>query len=315
MKLSTIKIRRLRIFGTAMLLSAVAATIGVTLYFLPPTFASLNTIGDFVAINDALFAVRDQKWLAKIAHFPDNDPPNDTIRLVTIDEATLQDPPKGLGRIPIPRTAFGELLQKLAKGGAKVVAFDLEFFEHARDPKEDAAFKAGLAAQASVLGMSVDITRGGITSFEMPPPDIAKLVHLGSTTVDNPGGWLVGQPYVISSSVTNPDKTTKTIVYPTLALATASYWMGMTYGPVDDWHGKLGNYIVPLDGSGKLLMLPFNVSEHVDQAETNGLASRAGTADLSMPAIQEVSMIDALKFDPDTMKAFAQNSVIVIGYA
>ena len=61
-------------------------------------------------------------------------------------------------------------------------------------------------------------------------------------------------------------------------------------------------------------MLPFNVSEHVDQGETNGLASRAGTADLSMPAIQEVSMIDALKFDPDTMKAFAQNEVIVVGY-
>jgi hypothetical protein len=59
-------------------------------------------------------------------------------------------------------------------------------------------------------------------------------------------------------------------------------------------------------------MLPFKASEHVDQAETNGLASRAGAADESMPAIQMASMVDVLKFDPDTMKAFAQNEVLVI---
>jgi adenylate cyclase len=313
MKFPVIKVRRLKILGTAMLLSALSAIIGIVLYFAPPTLASVSTVGDFVAVNDALFAVRGQAWLTKLLRLPDNDPPNDNIRLVAIDEASLQDPPKGLG-FPVQRTAIGDLLRKLAKGGAKIVAFDMEFFEHSHDPKVDASFEDGLRKQATVLGMTVDVTQGGIMSFEQPPPDIAQLVHLGSTTVDNPGGWLVGQPYVISSTVTNPDKTTKTIDYPTLALATASYWMGATYGPVDDWHGKLGNYIVPLDGSGKLLMLPFNVSEHVDQEETNGLASRAGTADLSMPAIQEVSMIDALKWDPDTMKAFAQNEVIVVGY-
>jgi class 3 adenylate cyclase len=311
MKRPVIKIRRLRIFGTAMLLSVLAAAIGVTLYFLPPTFASLNTIGDFVAINDALFAVRDQAWLSKLAHLPDNDPPNDSIRLITIDEASLKDPKDGgLGRIPIPRTAIGDLLQKLAKGGAKVAAFDLEFFEHTRDPKEDDAFKAGLKAQATVLGMTVDVTSGGVMSFEMPPPDIRSLAHLGSTTVDNPGGWLVGQPYVITATTRDG----KVTVYPSLALATASKALGVDYAPVDDWSARLGNYRVPLDGNGKLLMLPFNVSEHVDQESTNGLSTRAGTANLSMPAIQMVSIIDALKFDPDTMKAFAKDAVIVVGY-
>ncbi|HEV8023125.1 MAG TPA: adenylate/guanylate cyclase domain-containing protein [Candidatus Lustribacter sp.] len=309
MKFPVIKIRRLRIFGIAMLLSALAAAIGVGLFFAPPTFASVSSIGDFVAINDALFAVRGQTWLTKLLHFPDTDPPNDNIRLVAIDEASLQDPPVGLG-YPVQRTAIGDLLRKLAKGGAKIVAFDIEFFEHSHDPAVDVSFKDGLRKQATVLGMTLDVTQGGILSFEKPPPDIASLVHLGSTTVDNPGGWLVGQPYVITAT----NSTGQTTVYPTLALATASYWMGTTYSAIDDWHGKLGDYLVPLDGSGKLLMLPFNVSEHVDQAETNGVASRAGTADLSMPAIQEVSMIDALKFDPDTMKAFANNEVIVVGY-
>jgi class 3 adenylate cyclase/CHASE2 domain-containing sensor protein len=310
MKFPVIKFRRLRIFGIAMLLSALAAAIGIGLYFAPPTFASVSTVGDFVAINDALFAVRDQRWLAKLAHFPDNDPPDDSIRLVTIDEASLQDPPKGLGRIPIPRYAIGDLLRKLAKGGAKVAAFDLEFFEHTRDPKEDASFEDGLRKQATVLGMTVDVTQGGVMSFEKPPDDIASLVQLGSTTVDNPGGWLVGQPYVVTST----DPSGKTTVYPSLALATASHWLGVDYAPIDDWHARLGKFNVPLDGNGKLLMLPFNVSEHVDQAETNGLATRAGTADLSMPAIQEVSIVDALKFDDDTMKGFAQGAVVVVGY-
>src|ERR1019366_6761889 len=143
MKFPVIKIRRLKILGTAMLLSVIAAAIGVTLYFLPPTFASLNTIGDFIAINDALFAVRDQKWLAQIAHFPHNHPPPPTPPPGPPDEATLQDPPKGLGRQPIPRNPIGDLLVRLSQAGAKVAAFDLEFFEHTRDPKEDAVFKAG----------------------------------------------------------------------------------------------------------------------------------------------------------------------------
>jgi len=159
--------------------------------------------------------------------------------------------------------------------------------------------------------MTVAITQGGIMSHEQPPPDIASLAKLGSTTVDNPGGWLVGQPYVITTTDQTSGKVT---VYPTLALATASTWLGVDYAPIDNWHARLGNTIIPLNGDGLLLMLPFKASEHVDQAETNGLASRAGAADESMPAIQMASMVDVLKFDPDTMKAFAQNEVIVIGY-
>jgi class 3 adenylate cyclase/CHASE2 domain-containing sensor protein len=310
MKLPVIKIRRLKIIGIAMLLSAIAAGIGVGLYFAPPSFASLSSVGDFVALNDAQFAVRGQEWLSKALHLPDMDPPNDNIRLVTLDEASLQDPPKGLG-YPIPRLAFAKLLQMLGKAGAKVAAFDIEFFEHSADPRIDTILEAGLKAQPSVLGMTVAITQSGIMSNEAPPPDIASLAKLGSTTVDNPGGWLVGQPFVIS---TTDQATNKMTVYPSLALATAAMWLGVDYAPIDNWTARLGKTIVPLNGDSLLLMLPFKTSEHVDQAETNGLSSRAGAADESMPAIQMVSMIDALKFDPDTMKAFAQNEVIVIGY-
>ena len=124
-----IKVRRLKILGVAMGLSVLAAAIMVTAYFLPPQFASLNRVGDFVVVNDAMFLARDTPWIANGAHFPDNDPPEDHIKLVTIDEASLQDPPAGIGRFPWKRQVFGDFLVKLAKAGAKVAG------RNARRPK------------------------------------------------------------------------------------------------------------------------------------------------------------------------------------
>jgi class 3 adenylate cyclase/CHASE2 domain-containing sensor protein len=304
-----IKVRRLKILGTAMALSAFAAIIMVTAYFLPPQFASLNRIGDYVVLNDATFLARGTPWLASIAHFPDNDPPEDHIKLVTIDEASLQDPPKGIGQFPWPRHVFGDFLRKLAKAGAKVAVFDVEFFEHSHDPAQDASLLDGLRRQPSVLGMALVTTSGGILTANEPPADFKAAAHLGSTTVDNPGGWLVGQPLVITA--TSPAG--RVTDYPSLALEAISYYEGVAYGVTGPWNAHLGNEQIPLDGDGKLLMIPFHVEEDTDQAESNGLASRAGASDLSMPQVDAAPFIEASQFDPDTMKAFAQGNIIVIG--
>jgi adenylate cyclase len=305
-----IKVRRLKILGVAMGLSALAAVLLVTAYFLPPQFASLNRVGDYVVLNDATFLARDTPWLAKIAHFPDNDPPEDRIKLVTIDEASLQDPPKGLGQFPWPRHVFGDFLTKLAKAGAKVVVFDVEFFEHSHSSAEDASFIAGLRRQPAVLGMSLAVTSGGQVSANEPPPDIMRAASaIGSTTVDNPGGWLVGQPLIVTGTAPSGAVTN----YPSLALAAASYFRGAKFGITSPWSAYLGNEQIPLDGDSKLLMIPFHVQEDTDQAESNGLASRAGASDLSMPQVDAAPFVEAAQFDPDTMKAFAQGNIIVIG--
>jgi adenylate cyclase len=305
-----IKIRRLKILGTAMGLSALAAVVFVTAYFLPPQFASLNRIGDYVVLNDAMFLARETPWIANLAHFPDNDPPEDHVKLVTIDEASLQDPPNGLGRFPWKRQVFGNFLRKLGAAGAKVVVFDVEFFEHAADKAEDVSLIDGLRRQPSILGMSLDTTTGGLVTVNQPPPDIAKAAAIiGSTTVDNPGGWLVGQPLIITATATDG----KVTDYPALSLAAAAYYRGVHYRYIDPWHAELGSEHIPLDGDSKLLMMPFHVDEHVDQAESNGLASRAGAADLSMPQVDAAPFVEAAQFDPDTMKAFAQGNIIVIG--
>jgi adenylate cyclase len=306
-----IKVRRLKILGVALGLSAFAALIMVTAYFLPPQFASLNRIGDFVVLNDAMFLARDTPWIASIANFPDNEPPEDHVKLITIDEASLQDPPAGLGQFPWDRRVYGALLTKLAAAGAKVVVFDVEFFEHAHDKAQDAAFIAGLRRQASVLGMSLDVTSGGILSVNEPPADIKNAAAvIGSTTVDNPGGWLVGQPLIITATAPDTHQVTD---YPALSIAAVAYYKGVKFRYIDPWNAALGDEPIPLDGESKLLMLPFHVDEKVEQAETNGLASRAGASDLTMPQVDSAPFVEAAKFDPDTMKAFAQGNIIVIG--
>ena len=311
-----IKVRRLRILGTALGLSALAAILGVTFYLLPPEtiVTPISRINDFVVINDGLFVARKIPNLAKALKLPDLDPPNDHIRLVMIDEASLKDRKDGgIGQFPWPRDVFGEFLHKLGKAGAKVVVFDVEFYEHTRDVREDASFISGLRAQPTILGMSLGTTSGGVLSIEQPPPDIkAATVRLGSTTVDTPGGWLVGQPAIVNAV----DAQGKTLSYPSLAIATAAYYLGGEVSQQDKWRANIGPEQLPLDGQGKLLVLPFIVNETIDQAETNGVASRAGAASLTLPAIDSVSFVDFMNpksFDPDTAKAFAGGNIIVVG--
>ena len=141
-------------------------------------------------------------WLAKLAHFPDNDPPNDTIRLITIDEATLQDPPTaGWAGYRFPRIGDRRAAAEARQGRRQGGRLRPRVLRARAQPARGRGLQGRPEAHSrSVLGMTVDVTPGGIMSFEKPPPDIAGLVHLGSTTVDNPGGWLVGQPYVITDT-------------------------------------------------------------------------------------------------------------------
>lgn len=300
------KIRRLKILGVAMLLSTLAAAVGIGAYALPRNVGpSVNRIADFVMLNDGYF------WLdahaGKALRFPDRDSENEHLRLAAIDEPSMLPPTDknhpGLGRFPWDRRIYGTLLQRLHKAGAKVVTFDIEFFEPSNDRADDIAFAQGLRVEPSVLGMSLATTTGGVLGVLKPPPELRDLATLGSTTVDNPGGWLVGQPLAIVANEGG-----KQTAYPSLALETVARYTGQAVTPVDAWHAKLGGTTIPLDGNGLLLMLPFKTTEHV-----LGKESREGAVDESAPFFQAVSFSDLMRFDDDTLKAFAQGNIVVIG--
>ncbi|GAC1571974.1 MAG: hypothetical protein NVS3B7_02410 [Candidatus Elarobacter sp.] len=312
------RIRRLRILGTAMALSAVAALFGLAFYLLPRNVVpSANRIADFVVLNEAKFAIDDTPALAAIVRFPDRDDEDTALRLVAIDEQSLNDPhdPRnpGLGQFPWDRAIYGRLLQRLHAAGAKVVTFDVTFFEPSRDPRADAAFAAGMRAQRTVLSESLSITSGGILVAQQPPPQLANAAYrLGSTSVDNVGGWLVGQPVAIDAS----DAHGAIASYPSLSGITAAAYLDAPIRPLDAWRAQLGERVVPLDGRRLLLMVPFKTHEHVaqDDARTRGgPTTRAGSLQESASFFQAVSFVDLLKFDDAALRAFAGGKIVVIG--
>jgi adenylate cyclase len=302
-----VRIRRLKILGVATGLSLVAALLGVVLYSLPREDGpSVNRIADFAALNEVAFWAEDQPWLAGIARFPSRTAENDHVRFVAIDEGSLAPPPSGLGAWPWPRATHGKLLERLAKAGARVVAFDVLFLEPSADPAQDAALARGLRAQPAVLGFTAETTRGGNFSLLAPPPPLASAARgLGFTTVDNAGGWLFGQYFTIT-----PERSR---TYLSLAAAAASAYAGVRVTPVDAWHARLGGEEVALDGDGLLTMLPFKEAQHVDQQPANGLASRAGASNVSVPFAQAVSYADALRMSDRDLAAFARGELVVVG--
>jgi adenylate cyclase len=296
------KLRRLRIFGVATALSAVAALIGIVLYLLPKAqLPAFNRIADYVVLNDAMLWLRDQP-LARRLRLPDHDAENPHLRLIAIDEQSLQDPRSGgVASWPWPRSVYGSLLHRLARAGAKVVAFDVLFSERSADPAQDAALLSGMRAQPTVEGFTIATTAGGLLTTELPIPSVrAAAAAIGYTTVDNPGGWMLGQP-----PANGP--------YPSLATATVEQYTGAKLHLADAWHANLGARTVPLDGESFFLMLPFTVEEKTELGAAGGQASRAGASQLSAPFFQFVSFVDALKWDDATLRAFARDNVVVIG--
>ncbi len=302
------KIRRLKILGVAMALSALAALAGVALYVVPRNVApAANRVEDFVVLNEAFF------WLdahvGKLLHFPDRDSENEHLRLIAIDEPSMNPPNDpnhpGLGRFPWDRRVYGSLLERLHQAGAKVVTFDVEFFEPSHNALDDVLFARGMHAQPSILGMSLATTTGGVLGVLKPPPQLlSAALTVGSTTVDNPGGWLLGQPLAITTT----DIANHTQLFPSLAVATAAAYEQFKVKPIDGWHARFGDRIIPLDGDGLLMMLPFKTNEHL-----LGKDQREGAVDESAPFFQAASFADVIHFDGDTMKAFAGGDVVVIG--
>jgi len=310
-----VKIRRLKTLGIALALAAVAAALGIVFYDLPKNaLPSANRIADFVVINDSLFWAREQKWLRAVGiKLPDLDEDNDQLRLVTMDESSLLPPSKGgFGQFPWDRRVYAKLLDRLAKAHARVVTFDIALLDPARNPEEDTVFAAAMHRMPTILGYSIGTTQGGdsrLTINGVAPVLSAATAAQGSTTVDNPGGWLVGQ-YL---SITEEGANGKTIDHPSLSGATVAFAQNKKILPIDAWNARLGDLEIPLDGDGYLLMLPFQTREFVDQAETNGLSSRAGAVRETMGFAQTSPFPDVMKFDDETMKAFAENRIIVVG--
>ncbi|MBV9737053.1 MAG: adenylate/guanylate cyclase domain-containing protein [Candidatus Eremiobacteraeota bacterium] len=251
-------------------------------------------------MNDAVAFANDKGIFAQL-HVPavDFEAPNDALVLIKIDEESIGNTAAGLTAFPFPRSVYGRLLSNLHKAGAKVAAFDIDFPEPSADPSQDAAFAAGMRQMPTVLPYTISTTSQGILGREALDPRLSPLaVRQGFTTVDNPGGILLGQPLEIAAGTQRLQS---------FAAATAEAFTGQTVSRIDTQHARFGNRTIPLDDRGVLLLLPFTEQARQD------ITIRRGAETTTIPFAQTVSFADAYRMSVSDLKTLAGGKAVVIG--
>ncbi len=292
--------RLLRKIWLPALLSIVASVIGLTLYRLPlDTLPAVNRIADYSILNYAWQDLSGSS-IAAALHIPvqDVDRHDDRIRLIRIDEESIGNKAAGLGGFPFPRSVWGKLLDRLHQAGARVVGFDVDFIDPPANPIDDVNFAAGLRKQPTVLPFVLNTTSGSQLGVEPLDPNLAPFVAgQGYTTVGNPGGILLGQPYTID---------TAKVHFTSFATRTAAVFAGKKVSYVNARRGLFGDTRVPLL-DGEMLLLPFHREERQD------ISQRVGAADTSVTFMQGLSLADALTEPIPDLRDFVSGRAVLVG--
>ncbi|MBV9278167.1 MAG: CHASE2 domain-containing protein, partial [Candidatus Eremiobacteraeota bacterium] len=260
----------------------------------------LNRIADYATLNDAVRFANDRGIFSKF-HLPavDFESPNDRLVLIKIDEESIGNTAAGLTAFPFPRGVYGKLLTNLHRAGAKIAAFDIDFPEPSADPSQDARFAAGMRQLPTVLPYTISTTSQGILGRESLDPRLAAFTAAqGFTTVDNPGGILLGQPLEIRAGSQRLQS---------FAAATAQAFTGQTIEPISQQRARFASETVPLDDRGVLLLLPFTEQARQD------ITIRRGAETTTIPFAQTISFADAYRMSVADLKMLAAGRAVVIG--
>lgn len=280
-------IRRLSI---SLALAVCASAAAAALYLAPLTTATFaNRIEDYRIHADALA----HPGALLLPNVPTHSDPNDNLALITVDEESIGNARAGLGTFPFPRSVYGKLLARLAQAGAKTVAFDIDFLEPSADPTQDAAFAQGARRIPTVIGYPVTTTTAGVPGAELPPPNLRQTMGFGFTSIDTPGGIVIGQPLRIAPMPPGfPGGAAES-----LALSAVQRYRS---APVDLPSIPTFN--------GALLLLPFSVMGHMDTTR------RAGAQAIDVGFVsQTMSFGDALTAPADQLRIFAKGKLVLVG--
>ena len=293
--------RRIRTWTIATVLALIASFIGIFLYLLPQqTLPDTNRVRDFVFVNEAMLWVDDNDFLHKFVRFPNRHEANPHLKLITIDEESIGK----IGQFPWNRALYGQLLAKLARAGAKTVAFDVLFVENSRAPGADTTFASGMRRVPTILAYEINTTTGGKIGSVQVSSDLSKaMAAAGYTTVDSAGGWTLHQPFPIVTT----DEKGKTETLLPLSAATVRKYTGWPVNAIDAWRAKVGNTVVPLDGDSSLLMLPFKTREYQD------ISVRVGAPEQHISFAEMMPFYEALSLPDRDLKQFANGNIVLIG--
>jgi adenylate cyclase len=279
---------RLRALIIALLLGGVASIIGVVLETLPlTTLPVANRIADLVAHVNMLDS--SQRLGFGLPNY--DNAPNPNLGIITIDDITL----KGgtLGPWPFPRSVYGTLLKKLKAAGAKAVAFDIDFIEASTDPTQDARFAEGMRELPTVLGFTINTTSNSQIGEELPAADLRSNGTVGYSSVDTPGGYLIGQPVEIDTSGTGKHSNEHLL---SLAAGAVTAYRRQ---PIDVAS------IPKLDGT--MLLLPPKLPH------TQDIATATEIVTPTFAGRGQLSFADAYAATPAQLRPFADGALIYIG--
>ncbi|MGH7717086.1 MAG: adenylate/guanylate cyclase domain-containing protein, partial [Vulcanimicrobiaceae bacterium] len=178
------------------------------------------------------------------------------------------------------------------------------FIDPSQDPKQDAAFAKGLRSVPTILGVDINTTSGGNLGVEQVAPTLSPFIaNSGYTTVDNPGGWTLSQPFPLVTT----DANGKQQMYLSLAGATVQQFTGKKFSAINGWRARFGDRTVPLDGDDRILNLPFRTYELQE------ISGRTGAPTEHISFAEQMSFWDALNATPSDLKMFANGNIVVVG--
>ena len=138
------------------------------------------------------------------------DAPSHTL-IVEIDEQTITS----IGQWPLPRSIYGDLVTKIAKNGAAVIAIDINFKERSQNPGDDDTFGQAIKNSKTPIVLTAEIQPDGSISHPISP--------LGGITAE-------GFPNIFTSSDGEVRSTRLTIQdFPSLALAVSRLYSQHSY--------------------------------------------------------------------------------------
>ncbi len=279
---------RARTLAVALALSAFAAFVGLGFYLIDPNAAPFfSRVGDYVVHQNAY----ENAGAFGLANVSERLDPSGALAMIAIDDPSAKGAPAaGLPPFPFPRSVYGRLLTRLHAAGANVAVFDINFLENATDATQDRAFAAGMRVMPTVLTYDLTTASGGQIGRSDTASDLAPFAAaLGYTTFDDPGGYFIGQPPVITT--TGGVGTNAGRRFVSLAAAAVERYTGRRLAP-------------PPLYEGTLLFLPARLVQH--QAPD-------GTASRQLSIAQEVSFANAMTEPIADLRTLVQGRIVLIG--
>ncbi len=283
--------RRVRQFLLSGSVAVTVSIIAILFYALPSVGRNLpflQRLGDY-AIHLNILANPSTLGLVNA---PSYDEPNPNLALIDIDDSSIGNTAAGLTAWPFPRAVYGKLLTRLAKANVKVVAFDVNFLE---DNVGDDVFADGLRKVNAALAFQITTSSTGNLGILPVVPTLAHAAKaVGYSTVDTPGGFVIGQPPAITARGANGVSKR----YNSIAVAATQLFIG---------HAIPIRQLPTVDG--RFILLP----PHVEARQA--ISERAGSQKLSTDFAGggRLSFADAMTIPIDQLRIFAKNRLIFIG--